>query len=252
MNGLSAEGRRGIEGPPEEERMPEKILIAEDDPALQQDLALFLETHGYTTVLAMDGATALRLVSTEKPDLVVLDLALQNFNSLEACRQLRTRTYIPIIILSAKSDVMDRVLGLEMGADDYLTKPFHERELLARVRASLRRATVYNQLQWKQDILQVGDLRIDKPAREVTVGNRRITLTPKEYDLLCLLASNAGRVLERDLLLDKVWGGSAFMDSRTLDVHIHRLRSKIEPVRGHPQYLLTVPGVGYKLVAVRR
>lgn len=232
--------------------MPEKILIVEDDPALQQSLVSFLGSHGYATVLATDGAEALRLVSTEKPDLVLLDLASQGLNNLEVCRQLRLRTYIPIIILSSESDVMDRVLGLEMGADDYLTKPFHERELLARVRASLRRATVYNELQWRQDILQVGDLRIDRPAREVTMGGRRVNLTPKEYELLCLLASNAGRVLERDLLLDKVWGGSTFMDSRTLDVHIHRLRLKIEPIPTHPQYLLTVPGVGYKLMAVRR
>lgn len=232
--------------------MSEKILIVEDDPACRDNLALFLANYGYITTIAKDGAEALRLVSTENPDLVVLSLASHGLTDLEVCRQLRTRTYIPIIILSAKSDEMDKILGLEMGADDYIIKPFSERELLARVRACLRRATIYNELLGNQDIIKVGDLLINKPAREVTMESRCINLTPKEYDLLCFLANNVGRVVERDLLLEKVWGDKVFIDSRTLDVHIHRLRLKIEPVPQHPQYILTVPGVGYKLAAGRR
>jgi len=232
--------------------MSAKIMIVEDDPAIQRSVRYFLESNGYTVVTVSTGEEALRIVTEEQPDLILLDIVLPGMSGLEVCQQIRKKIYIPIIMLTAKSEEIDKVLGLEMGADDYVTKPFGDRELLARIRAQLRRATVYDTPQETGRVIQVGPLRIDEAAREVTVNEQPVDLTPKEYDLLYVLAANAGRVLERETLLDKVWGESVYLDSRTLDVHVRRLRLKIEADPSQPNLLVTVPGVGYKMTAAPR
>lgn len=229
--------------------MSAKILMVEDDPAIQRSVRSFLESNGYTVVAVSDGEEALRVVADEHPDLILLDVVLPGMSGLEVCQQIRKKFYIPIVMLTAKSDEIDKVLGLEMGADDYVTKPFGDRELLARIRAQLRRATVYDTQTEAGRVIQVGPLRIDEAAREVRVNDQPINLTPKEYDLLYVLAANAGRVMERETLLDKVWGESLYLDSRTLDVHVRRLRLKIEADPSQPHILVTVPGVGYKMTA---
>ncbi|HIE50410.1 MAG TPA: response regulator transcription factor [Armatimonadetes bacterium] len=229
--------------------MAAKILIVEDDPAVVRSLQALLTTEGYEVVATADGAEALHLVEVEKPDLILLDIILPGLNGLQVCQQLRTKVFTPVIMLTAKSDEVDKVLGLEMGADDYVTKPFSARELLARVRAHLRRVQVYEGEKAVRGPLKVGDIVIDEAAHEVTVKGRAVNLTPKEFDLLYVLAANAGRVIERDTLLERVWGESTYLDSRTLDVHIRRLRLKIEEDPSNPHYIITVPGVGYKLFA---
>jgi DNA-binding response OmpR family regulator len=229
--------------------MGEKLMVVEDDPAIQRSLVALLSSEGYQVVATADGAEAVQLGSSEQPDLILLDVMLPGLNGLQVCQQLRARIYTPIIMLTAKADELDKVLGLEMGADDYVTKPFMPRELLARIRAHLRRTTVYERQDAAEGPLKVGPIVIDEAARDVTVNGALVRLTPKEFDLLLVLAANAGRVMERDALLERVWGESLYLDSRTLDVHVRRLRLKIEPEPSNPQYLVTVPGVGYKLVA---
>jgi len=232
--------------------MAEKILVVEDDPAIQRSLAALLGAEGYDCVVTADGAEAVQLATAETPDLILLDVVLPGLNGLQVCQQIRARIYTPIIMLTAKSDELDKVLGLEMGADDYVTKPFAPRELLARVRAHLRRSSVYDQGTADGGPIQVGAITIDEAAREVTVDDKLVQLTPKEFELLLCLATNAGRVLERDTLLEKVWGESLYLDSRTLDVHIRRLRLKVEPEPSDPRFIVTVPGVGYKLASAER
>jgi DNA-binding response OmpR family regulator len=229
--------------------MGEKIMVVEDDPAIQRSLVALLSAEGYTVVATADGAEAVQLGSSELPDLILLDVMLPGLNGLQVCQQLRARIYTPIIMLTAKADELDKVLGLEMGADDYVTKPFMPRELLARIRAHLRRTTVYERRDAGEGPLKVGPIVIDEAARDVLVNDTPVRLTPKEFDLLLVLAANAGRVMERDALLERVWGESLYLDSRTLDVHIRRLRLKIEAEPSAPQYIVTVPGVGYKLVS---
>ena len=232
--------------------MAEKIMVVEDDPAIQRSLAALLGAEGYEVVVTADGAEAVQIATTETPDLILLDVVLPGLNGLQVCQQLRSRIYTPIIMLTAKSDELDKVLGLEMGADDYVTKPFSPRELIARVRAHLRRTSLYEGRTVEEGPLTVGAITIDEAAREVTVSGKLVQLTPKEFDLLLVLAANAGRVLERDTLLERVWGESLYLDSRTLDVHIRRLRLKVEPEPSNPQFIVTVPGVGYKLVSAER
>ena len=232
--------------------MAEKIMVVEDDPAIQRSLSALLGQEGYDVVVTADGAEAVQLATAETPDLILLDVVLPGLNGLQVCQQIRARIYTPIIMLTAKSDELDKVLGLEMGADDYVTKPFAPRELLARVRAHLRRTNVYEQGDVEDGPIEVGAIKIDEPAREVTVQGKLVQLTPKEFDLLLCLAVNAGRVLERDTLLEKVWGESLYLDSRTLDVHIRRLRLKVEPEPSDPRFIVTVPGVGYKLSSAER
>jgi len=229
--------------------MAEKIMVVEDDPAIRSSLIALLSAEGYQVTATADGAEAVQIASNEHPDLILLDIVLPGLNGLQVCQQLRSRIYTPIIMLTAKSDELDKVLGLEMGADDYVTKPFLPRELLARIRAHLRRTTLYERKDPDEGPLRVGPLMVDEAAREVTMDDQAVRLTPKEFDLLLILAAHAGRVLERDALLERVWGESLYLDSRTLDVHIRRLRLKIEPEPSNPRYILTVPGVGYKLVA---
>ncbi|MBI5832284.1 MAG: response regulator transcription factor [Armatimonadetes bacterium] len=229
--------------------MAEKVLVVEDDPAIQRSLIALLSAEGYSVVATADGAEGVQLATTEHPDIILLDVMLPGLSGLQVCQQLRARIYTPIIMLTAKADELDKVLGLEMGADDYVTKPFMPRELLARIRAHLRRTNLYEHGDVAEGPIKVGPLTIDEAARDVVVSGRSIRLTPKEFDLLVVLAANAGRVMERDQLLEKVWGESLYLDSRTLDVHIRRLRLKVETEPSSPQHILTIPGVGYKLVA---
>ena len=232
--------------------MAEKVLVVEDDPAIQRSLIALLSAEGYSVVATADGAEGVQLATTEHPDIILLDVMLPGLSGLQVCQQLRARIYTPIIMLTAKADELDKVLGLEMGADDYVTKPFMPRELLARIRAHLRRTSLYEKQEVAEGPIKVGPLTIDEAARDVSVAGRSIRLTPKEFDLLVVLAANAGRVMERDKLLEQVWGESLYLDSRTLDVHIRRLRLKVETEPSSPQHILTIPGVGYKLVAGAR
>ncbi len=229
-----------------------KIMVVEDDPAIQRSVAALLKAEGYDVVVTADGAEAVQLATSEMPDLILLDVILPGLNGLQVCQEIRQRIYTPIIMLTAKTDELDRVLGLEMGADDYVAKPFMPRELVARVRAHLRRTSLYEGRQVQNGPLQVGAIAIDEGAREVTIEGKLVQLTPKEFDLLLVLAGAAGRVVERDTLLERVWGESMYLDSRTLDVHIRRLRLKVEPDPGAPIYIMTVPGVGYKLTSAER
>lgn len=232
--------------------MAEKIMVVEDDPAIQRSLIALLHNEGYEVVATADGAEAVQLATTEAPDLILLDVVLPGLNGLQVCQQLRTKIYTPVVMLTAKCDELDKVLGLEMGADDYITKPFSPRELLARVRAHLRRTSLYSGGEEQEGPVTVGVITIDEGAREVTVDGKLVQLTPKEFELLFVLATNAGRVLERDTLLERVWGESLYLDSRTLDVHIRRLRLKVEREPSSPTLIITVPGVGYKLASAER
>jgi two-component system alkaline phosphatase synthesis response regulator PhoP len=193
-----------------------------------------------------DGRQALARVNQALPDLIILDLMLPGVNGLEVCRAVRRMpTYVPIVMLTARDEDVDKVVGLELGADDYITKPFNTRELIARVRAVLRLA--YSRATMEEpDRLRIGRLEIDLTGRTVAVGGQPVDLTPKEFDLLVLLASHRGRVFGRESLLEKVWGYDYLGDSRTVDVHVQRLRRKVEEDPHHPRYLLTVRSIGYK------
>jgi DNA-binding response OmpR family regulator len=226
--------------------MQATILLVEDEAAIAAFVQTALEREGLAVEVVEDGQQALARVSQALPDLIILDLMLPGMDGLEVCRAVRRiPTYVPIIMLTARDQDMDKVVGLELGADDYITKPFNTRELIARVRAVLRlarnRATM-----GKPDRLRIGQLEIDLTGRTVTVGGQPVDLTPKEFDLLVLLASHPGRVFGRETLLEKVWGYDYLGDSRTVDVHVQRLRRKLEEDAHRPRYLLTVRSIGYK------
>ncbi len=221
-----------------------KVLIVDDEPAILELVAFNLEQAGFTTLTAADGAEALQKAAAEKPDLVILDIMLPRVDGFEVCRSLRAKGNTPILMLTARREEVDRVLGLELGADDYLTKPFSPRELVARVRAILRRAA--ENRQQTDGILTYGDLVINPNSHVVTVKGQPVDLTLKEYQLLYLLAENRGRVFSREALLERLWEGEYYGDSRTIDVHIRHLREKIEENPSNPNYVLTVRGVGYK------
>lgn len=224
--------------------MAAKILVVDDEPTILELVSYNLEQAGFTTITATDGETALKLVETEKPDLVILDVMLPKIDGFEICRTLRARGNTPILMLTARREEVDRVLGLELGADDYLTKPFSPRELVARVRAILRRVAESNNR--ADGTIVVGDLVINPDSHEVKVRGQPVDLTLKEYQLLKFLAENPGRVFTREALLDRLWEGEYFGDTRTIDVHIRHLREKIEEDPSNPRYILTVRGVGYK------
>jgi DNA-binding response OmpR family regulator len=224
--------------------MSESVLVVEDDSTLASALRYNLERSGYTCLLAGDGARALELAKRERPDLVLLDLMLPGIDGIEVCRRLRSDSTVPIIMLTARAEEVDRVVGLEMGADDYVTKPFSMRELLARVRASLRRASM------KPDGLDAkpidfANVQIDPGKREVRRDGVALALKPKEYELLLFLARNPHHVFSRDQLLEQVWGYDFAGGSRTVDVHIHWLREKIEAESARPIHLRTSRGAGY-------
>ena len=229
-----------------------KVLIVEDDQTLLGVLKYNLAKEGYDVVTASDGAQAVEAARSEKPDLVVLDIMLPKLDGLEVCRILRKEMTVPILMLTAKTEEIDKVVGLEVGADDYMTKPFSMRELLARVRAMLRRAEMmkqevsYVEHEAAPSPIKVGDLDIDPIRHQVSLGGSIIELTPREFDLLAFLVTNRERVFSRDHLLEKVWGYDYAGDTRTVDVHVRWLRQKIEATPAHPKHLLTVRGVGYK------
>ena len=230
--------------------MTGRILVVEDDDAIAAFVATALEREGYTVTWVHTGQEALSHTQSDVPDLVLLDLMLPgDVDGLQVCRIIRRgEVYIPIIMVTARDEDVDKVVGLELGADDYITKPFNTRELLARVRAVLRLARSGRESRHRERLC-IGPLEIDLAGRDVRVEGRPVPLTPKEFDLLVVLARNRGRVFGRETLLQQVWGYDYLGDSRTVDVHIQRLRSKLEPDPRHPRYLLTVHSIGYKFAA---
>ncbi len=232
--------------------MGKKILVVEDEPTLVETLEYNLARQGYDVRTATDGLTALEVARQEHPDLIVLDIMLPRLDGLEVCRILRQEMNVPILMLTARADEVDRVVGLEMGADDYLTKPFSMRELLARVKALLRRVRLDREEVAAEvesppaEQLTFGDLTIDLARREVLREGKSLYLKPQEYELLVFLARNQNIVLSRDLILERVWGWDFDGGSRTVDVHVRWLREKIEPDPAHPTRIVTVRGVGYR------
>ncbi|MGQ9585567.1 MAG: response regulator [Anaerolineae bacterium] len=233
--------------------MSEKILVVEDEPTLLETLEYNLTRQGYEVRTATDGRAALDVARRERPDLVVLDIMLPGLDGLEVCRILRREMNVPILMLTARSDEIDKVVGLEVGADDYLTKPFHMRELLARIKALLRRVRlIREELSGTRDEIKAegswvfGDLTMDLGRREVYKGGEPLRLSPKEYELLVFLARNRGMVLTRDLILERVWGWDFEGDSRTVDVHVRWLREKVEEDPARPRRIVTVRGAGYR------
>ncbi|HCM17078.1 MAG TPA: DNA-binding response regulator [Firmicutes bacterium] len=220
-----------------------RILVIDDETALVESICFNLEREGFQTFSAYNGIDGLEAIQTVKPDLIVLDLMLPGLDGLEICRRVRKSEDIPIIMLTAKESEVDRILGLELGADDYVTKPFSMRELMARVKSVLRRFQVAAN---GPDVLISGDVSLNKATREVTTRGTDVTLSVKEFDLLAMLMLNSGRVLTREILLDGVWGADFFGEPRTVDVHIRWLREKIEEDPANPKYIHTVRGVGYR------
>jgi len=223
------------------------ILIVEDEPALSEPLAYLLEREGYETTIAADGLTAVAEFDRNGADLVLLDLMLPGLSGTEVCREIRTRSTVPIIMLTAKDSEIDIVVGLELGADDYVTKPYSTRELLARIRAVLRRRTESDDDH--EAVLEAGTVRMDVERHTVSVDGVDTAMPLKEFELLELLLRNSGRVLTRGQLIDRVWGADYFGDTKTLDVHIKRIRSRIEKVPSEPTMLVTVRGLGYRFEA---
>ena len=221
-----------------------KILVVDDEPLITESLEYSLKQEGFQVVVAHDGFQALEVAREEAPDLIVLDIMLPGMDGWETCRRLRQESTVPIIMLTARGQEIDRVLGLEMGADDYLAKPFSFRELLARIRAVFRRMAFEETAEMPQ--IQIGDVHLDVAAHKVYKKKRELTLTQKEYDLLHVLMSHAGRVVSRADLLDQVWGVEWLGDTRTLDVHIRWVREKVEEYPSQPRYVQTVRGVGYR------
>ena len=228
-----------------------KILVVEDDRTLLEVLKYNLDKEGYNVLAAADGIQAVELVRRDKPDLIVLDIMLPELDGLEVCRILRREMTAPILMLTAKTEEIDKVVGLEIGADDYMTKPFSMRELLARIRAMLRRAEMMRQEatpagKTLHSTIRAGDIEIDFLRHSVSRAGSIIEVTPKEFELLSCLMKNLGLVLSRDQLLQEVWGYGFEGDTRTVDVHIRWLRQKIEADPANPRHLVTVRGIGYK------
>ena len=224
--------------------MKNKILIVEDDPNILEALKYNLTKEGYDTLTSVDGAEAMDVARAGKPDLIILDIMLPKMSGFEVCRILRKEMDVPIIMLTARDDEIDKVTGLDLGADDYMTKPFSIRELMARVRALLRRTETKPVI--PETAAKFGDLEIDTSHHMITRAGVTLNLSPKEFDLLVFLAANKSLVFSRDQLLEKVWGYEYSGDTRTVDVHIRWLREKIENNSEEPKRLVTVRGVGYK------
>ncbi len=223
-----------------------KVLLIEDEESLGEALEYQLGREGYEVDRVMDGVTGLERFSTAGADLVLLDLMLPGMPGEDVCREIRRTSNVPIIMLTARDAEVDKVVGLEIGADDYVTKPFHTRELLARIKAVLRRSTTESA--GPDGVLEGGGIRLDPERFEVTVGGEPVHMPRKEFELLEILMENAGRVLTRDTLIDRIWGSDYFGDTRTLDVHIKRLRAKCEKDPHSPAHLITIRGLGYKFV----
>ena len=223
-----------------------RILLVDDEQSVQTLLTYPLRKDGYEVVSALDGREALDRFTEARFDLVVLDIMLPKLDGIEVCRRLRSRSQVPIIMLTAKDDEIDKVLGLEMGADDYITKPFSVREFRSRVKAALRRAEMLSGRPTSKEPIQAGELEIDFERRAVTARGSPVRLTYVEFEILSTLAAAPGRVMTREMLLEQVWGDSAYRDPRTIDVHIRHLREKLEQDPRQPEYLFTVRGVGYR------
>jgi DNA-binding response OmpR family regulator len=221
----------------------ELILVVDDEPNIVELARLYLEKEGFRVAEARSGEEALRLLEELHPALMVLDIMIPEPDGWEVCRRIRSRSNLPIIMLTAREDEVDKVVGLELGADDYLTKPFSPRELVARVKAVLRRTTFSGE---PRDVLHVDNLVIDASRRKVFQSEKEVELTPREFDLLYTLALNRGIVLSREKLLERVWGYDYYGDTRTVDVHIRHIRDKLGDNPQEPRYLETVWGVGYK------
>jgi two-component system response regulator RegX3 len=229
------------------------VLIAEDEDSFVDALVLGLRREGFLTTIAHDGVEALTLFDAVQPDLVLLDVMLPKLSGLDVCRDIRARSSVPIIMVTAKGTELDTVVGLEVGADDYVSKPYRLRELVARMRAALRRAPRDEEdTAATPEVLQIGEVRLDPGRHEVIVRARDVTLPLKEFELLELLLANAGRVLTRDTLIDRIWGPHYVGDTKTLDVHIKRLRAKIEEDPSNPTLITTIRGLGYRFEAGRR
>jgi DNA-binding response OmpR family regulator len=235
--------------------MAEKVLVVEDEPSLQETLLYNLDKAGYAAEAAGDGRTAIEAARRFQPDLIVLDIMLPGMDGFEVCKVLRRESSVPILMLTARDDEIDRVVGLEVGADDYLTKPFSMRELMARVKAQLRRGELLRQAMARtaspetaeaHDRLSFGGLVVNRTRREVTLDGAVLALKPQEYDLLQFFAEHKGQMLSREFILERVWGWDYIGDSRTVDVHVRWLRQKIEQDPANPQRIVTVRGGGYR------
>jgi DNA-binding response OmpR family regulator len=225
---------------------PSTILLVDDEDAVQKLLAYPLERDGFTVVQARDGEEALARFGEQHVDLVVLDVMLPKFDGLEVCKRLRASSTVPIIMLTARDDELDKVLGLELGADDYITKPFSIREFRSRVRALLRRAAIPSGEDGAEEAIERDGLRIDVARRDVEVRGNPVQLTYVEFELLRKLAMSPGRVFSREMLLQSLWGGADYREPRTIDVHVRHLREKLERDPSEPEFILTVRGVGYR------
>jgi two-component system, OmpR family, response regulator RegX3 len=221
------------------------ILVVEDEESYVEALTVGLKREGFRVIVGRDGAEALSLFHAVRPDLVLLDVMLPKISGVDVCREIRTQSRVPIIMVTAKTSEIDTVVGLEVGADDYVSKPYRLRELVARIRAALRRAPRDHPAP-SPTVLEVGDVRLDPESHEVFVRGGVVTLPLKEFELLEVLLYNAGRVVTRDSLIDRVWGPHYVGDTKTLDVHVKRLRSKIEEDPSTPRRIVTIRGLGYK------
>jgi two-component system response regulator RegX3 len=220
-----------------------RVLVVEDEPSYRETLAFMLAREGFDVVEAADGAEGLAAYDRGGADIVLLDLMMPGIPGTEVCRQLRQRGPVPVIMLTARDSEIDKVVGLELGADDYVTKPFSHRELVARIRAVLRRG---QDVELVPDVVEAGGVRMDVERHEVAVEGKPVKLALKEFELLEMLLRNAGRVMTRGQLIDRIWGADYVGDTKTLDVHVKRLRAKLETDPGNPEHLLTVRGLGYK------
>jgi len=225
---------------------PPLILVVDDEQSYRDALSIALQREGFLVETAADGVEAIARFDATRPALVLLDVMLPKISGIDVCRELRARSRVPIIMVTARNAEIDAVVGLEVGADDYVTKPFRLRELIARVRAALRRIPVSEQETDPADVIEIGDVRLDAGRHEVFVRGMSMAFPLKEFELLELLLTNAGRVLTRDVLIDRIWGPNYFGDTKTLDVHVKRLRSKVEIDPANPKRIVTVRGVGYR------
>jgi two-component system response regulator RegX3 len=229
---------------------PQTILVVDDEQSYRDALSVALRGEGFSVETAADGAEAIERFEASRPALVLLDVMLPQMSGVDVCRELRTRSQVPIIMVTARNAEIDAVVGLEVGADDYVTKPFRLRELVARVRAALRRAPENGSAAKPEvDVIEIGDVRVDAGRHEVFVRGELVPVPLKEFELLELLLLNAGRVLTRDVLIDRIWGPNYYGDTKTLDVHVKRLRAKVEHDPAHPTRIVTVRGVGYRYEA---
>jgi two-component system response regulator RegX3 len=221
------------------------VLVVEDEQSLREPLVYILQREGFEVLEAADGPSALIEWQNGSPDLILLDLMLPGMSGVDVCREIRTRSNVPIIMVTAKDSEVDKVVGLEIGADDYVVKPYSTRELLARIKAVLRRGASPDSNETRS-VLEAGPVRLDTERHAVTVNGQPVTLPLKEFELLEYLMDNTNRVLTRGQIIDRVWGSNYYGDTKTLDVHVKRIRSKIEPDPANPKFIMTVRGLGYK------